>query len=255
MAADVAAIVPAAGLGKRLGGRTGKPFVNIGGIPLLAHTLRALQSCVAIRWIVPVIRESDRTAIEALIQEYGIRKALSPVTGGPSRAESVSMGFAVVPKAARWVLVHDGARPCVSRSLLKRVVDAARVEGAAVCGLPVSLTVKAADMQGQIRLTLDRSHLWFVQTPQVFRRDWFNTALSQEAQRLCDFPDDAAMIEAAGFPVKIIQGESLNLKVTDRDDLVLAEAILERRQQKSPRTQSKKSRVNRRMASGLSSHV
>lgn len=226
MGGGVAAIVPAAGLGRRLGGRTSKLFVPICGRPLLAYTLQALQESPAVQWIIPVIRAEDRRAVAALVSRERIGKALTTCLGGRSRAESVARGVAAVPPQAGWVLVHDAARPCVSSSLIDAVVQAARRHGAAACGLPASVTIKAVDEHGQVRLTLDREHVWLVQTPQVFRRDWFAQALEASDHRLDRFTDDAALVEAAGLPVQMVAGDPLNLKVTTREDLVLAEAIL-----------------------------
>lgn len=228
MHSDVAAIVPAAGAGRRMGGGAAKLFLPLDREPLLAHTLRALQESPLIRWIVLVVRDEDRRQAGALLKRHRILKALAPCRGGASRAASVARGFAAVPRQARWVLVHDGARPCVSRQLIDRAVREATRAGAVACGLPAHLTVKAADEDGQVRLTLDREQLWFVQTPQVFRRDWFAEALARADHRLDGFPDDAALVEAAGFPVRMIPGDAMNLKVTTRDDLLLAEAILQR---------------------------
>jgi len=225
----VAAIVPAAGRGARFGGRTSKPFALLRNTPLLLHTLTVLQATPAIRWIVLAVRPGDEPVATSLIRRYKITKALRPCRGGSSRAESVARAFAAVPKAARWVLVHDGARPCVSRQLIAQAVSAGKRFGAVACGLPASLTVKAVDDQGGVRLTLDREQLWFVQTPQVFRRDWFAQALEHTNHGLDRFPDDAAIVEGAGFPVRMIPGDPLNIKVTTREDLILAEAILSQR--------------------------
>ncbi|MBI4003916.1 MAG: 2-C-methyl-D-erythritol 4-phosphate cytidylyltransferase [Candidatus Omnitrophica bacterium] len=225
---SVVAIVPAAGAGQRFGGRTSKPFALLHNAPLLLHTLIALQASPAIRWIVPAVRASDASRVAALLKRYKITKALSPCRGGSSRAESVARAFAAVPKAARWVLVHDGARPCVSPQLIAQAVQAGKRFGAVACGLPASLTVKAVDDRSTVRLTLDRDQLWFVQTPQVFRRDWFAQALERANHGLDRFPDDAAIVEGAGFPVRMIPGDPLNIKVTTQDDLVLVEAILAR---------------------------
>ncbi len=237
---SVAAIVPAAGDGTRIGAPVSKLFLPLGGQPLLAHALRVLQAHPAIRWIVLVVREADRAAARALLARHRVTKALPPCLGGASRAESVAKGFAAVPPQAAWVLVHDGARPCVSRRLIDDALRAARRQGAVACGLPASLTVKAVDERRQVRLTLDRSSLWMAQTPQVFRRDWFAQALAraclspsgdgrQADHQLSHFPDDVAILEAAGFPVAMVSGDRLNLKVTTKDDLLLAEAILRSR--------------------------
>lgn len=225
----VAAIVPAAGLGRRFRGRTRKLFTSIHGRPLLAYTLQALQASATVRWIQVVVRSAERERVRRLIQRCHISKALAPCAGGASRAASVAKGFAALPDDAAWVLVHDGARPCVSARLLDSSVQAAARWGAAACGLPASLTVKEAAADGAVRATLDRRRLWFVQTPQVFRRDLFAASLKRAGKRLSRFPDDASLAEAAGFRVRMVPGDPLNIKVTTREDLILAEAILGRR--------------------------
>ena len=226
---DVAAIVPAAGAGTRVGGRTRKPFILLNGWPLLVHTLNALQQCAAIRWILLVVRPGEQAKVKALLTHHKITKALTPCVGGSSRAESVAKGFAALPPEARWVLVHDGARPCVSPELIQQAVRAAKRYGAVACGLPAMLAIKAVDECCDVRVTLDREHLWLVQTPQVFRRDWFAQALAQADHQLQQFPDDASIVESAGFPVRMIPGDPRNVKITTKDDLLFAKAILQRR--------------------------
>src|SRR3989338_8313704 len=110
----VAAIVPAAGLGRRVGDSLDKLFADLDGRPLLAHTLQALQASPSVRWIIPVVRADARSRVERLAARHGITKASRACLGGASRAESVARGAEAVPAPARWILVHDGARPCVS---------------------------------------------------------------------------------------------------------------------------------------------
>lgn len=233
---DVAAIIPAAGAGRRLVGSARKPFVLLSGVPLLMHTLRAFQESPAVRWIIPVVRSGEEARVARLTRRHRITKSLPPRVGGRSRAESVANGFAALPREAAWVLIHDGGRPCVSRRLIDRAIRSAKRHGAVACGLPASLTVKAVDDTGGVRLTLDREHLWFVQTPQVFRRDWFAQALARADHALGRFPDDAAILESAGFHVRMILGDPLNLKVTTPEDLLLAKTILRSRRFLQPRT-------------------
>jgi 2-C-methyl-D-erythritol 4-phosphate cytidylyltransferase len=242
---SVAAIVPAAGIGKRFGGPIAKLFAPLRGMPLLAQTLRALQASAEVRWIVVVVQPEARVRTAALLARYGITKALPPCEGAASRAASVARGLATLPEAASWVLVHDGARPCLTPALVRRVVGVAKRQGAVACGLPAAVTVKSADETQQVRLTLDRQHLWFVQTPQVFRRHWFVQAVAQGNGALSQFPDDAALLESAGFPVQLVEGDPLNIKVTTREDLMLAEAILAARNGRPVKSKNSKGKTTR----------
>ncbi len=226
MAADVAAIVPAAGASTRFGGRSGKLFARLCGQPLLIHPPQVLQQSPSIRWMQVVGREGEIQIIQQLLRRQRITKALVPCLGGTTRAESVARGFAALPAKAHWVLVQDAARPCTSRRLIEAAIRSAKRHGAVACGLPASLTIKAVDRGGAVRLTLDREQLWLMQTPQVFRRDWFQEALSRVNGHLAQFPDDVSILESAGFSVRVIPGDPLNLKVTTKGDLLLADTIL-----------------------------
>lgn len=223
------AVVPAAGKGERLGGRHSKAFVPLAGRPLVLHALQTLQRTPIIGWIVVVVRPQDRARMERLVRASGLTKVSAVVPGGASRAASVAQGVATLPPGVRWVLIHDAARPCVSPSLIRSVVTRTRRFGAAACGLQASVTVKAADRTNMIRLTLDRERLWFMQTPQAFRRDWFSDSLARVDGEGDGMPDDVALLEWAGFPVRVVPGDPLNIKVTTKDDLLLAEAILRTR--------------------------
>ena len=291
----VAAIVPAAGVGSRVGGRRNKLFLPLAGEPLLSHTLRTLQASAAVQWIAMAIRPEDQAQVDTLLRRCRITKALPSVPGGASRAESVASAFGGLPAGAKWVLIHDGARPCLTPALVSRLVSAAKRHGAVACGLPASLTVKAADEDRWVRVTLDRERLWFVQTPQVFRWDWFSEALARAgltksvyqhdvrsrlkvggsrgplasnreprtlnraprglfdrrskgrhwlnghaARALERFSDDAALVEAAGFAVRMVQGDPLNIKVTTKEDFLLAEAVLQSRATRHVKTQKAK---------------
>ena len=229
MPRDVGVIVPAAGRGRRLGSRRTKVLVPLAGRPLIFHTLRALQDAPSIGWIVLVVRPADRARLGALVRRARLTKVCAVVVGASSRSGSVARGMAALPPAARWVVIHDGARPCVRRQLIETVVRQAKRYGAAVCALPVALTVKAVDRSRTVRMTLDRDHLWLVQTPQAFRRDWFTQAVAQADGQLERFPDDAALLEWAGFPVHVVDGDPLNLKVTTPEDLLVAAAVLTHR--------------------------
>ncbi|HAM41002.1 MAG TPA: 2-C-methyl-D-erythritol 4-phosphate cytidylyltransferase [Candidatus Omnitrophica bacterium] len=226
MAGGVGAIVPAAGQGLRLGMQSAKAFVRVAGAPLIVQTLRALHEAACVRWIVLVVPPGQQSRMQRVIQRAHLTRVCAIVEGASSRAGSVARGFAALPRQAKWVLIHDGARPCVTPALIESTVAKAKRHGAVACGLPASVTVKSVDADWQVRLTLDREGLWFVQTPQVFCRDWLTEALSRVNGLLDRFPDDAAILEWAGFRVHVVPGDPLNIKVTTREDLVLAEAIL-----------------------------
>ena len=249
MSVSVAAVVPAAGEGrrfrdarlngsfreaKRAEGRS-KVFVELGGEPMLAHVLRALDEAPSVTSITVVARQELVADTRELIERTRTDKAATVCAGGPSRSASVANGVAETPSDAQYVLIHDGARPCLTPALVESSIAAAKEHGAAVCGLASAVTIKAADDKARVRLTLDRESLWLVQTPQVFRKDWLVQALARFGERqpngdLDQFPDDAAILEWAGFPVHLVPGDPLNIKVTAPDDLIVAEAILQHRQ-------------------------
>jgi 2-C-methyl-D-erythritol 4-phosphate cytidylyltransferase len=160
----------------------------------------------------------------------------------------VAAGIEALPSGAALALVHDGARPCITVESIESTIAEARRTGAAVAGLPAWLTVKAVDAQDAVRLTLDRDRLWFAHTPQVGRREWFIEAIGRlraASEAFAQFPDDAAMLEWAGFPVRMVPGDPWNLKVTTPDDVVLVEAILSARGAQSRSNGRKPKRVAR----------
>lgn len=229
----VGVVIPAAGRGERLKSRLHKPFVPLANRPLISHTLAAFQRVSAVSAIVLVARPEDHLRLQQLVRRTRLTKVRAIVAGGPSRAASVSRGVAALPAGLRWILVHDAARPCVTPTLITAVIQHAKRHGAVACGLRSSVTVKAVDDQDRVRLTLDRESLWLIQTPQAFCREWFAEALSRlnghayrQAGTLDQFPDDAAILEWAGYPVRMIKGDPLNIKVTTPEDLRLASAIL-----------------------------
>jgi len=153
----------------------------------------------------------------------------------------MARGIEALPSEAALVLVHDGARPCVTVEVIESTIAQARRDGAAASGLPAWLTVKAVDAQDLARLTLDRDRLWFVHTPQVGRRAWFADAIGRlRAQAsagrdpFAQFSDDVSMLEWAGYPVRMVAGDPWNLKVTTPEDVVLVEAILAARAASAP---------------------
>ncbi|MDA1128340.1 MAG: 2-C-methyl-D-erythritol 4-phosphate cytidylyltransferase [Chloroflexi bacterium] len=217
----VGAVIVAAGRSTRMGG-VDKTFVPILGVPLVAHTLRRFESSPQVDEIVLVLAEESLDRGRQLVKERNFRKVTHICAGGQRRQDSVRNGLDLLT-ACDLVLVHDGARLCLDEAMLQRGLDAAAEFGSAVAGVPVKDTIKSVSSDQMVNETLDRSLLWAAQSPQVFRYE-----LLMEAHRACtvDVTDDAAMVEALGYPVKMFHGSYENIKVTTAEDLIIAEALL-----------------------------
>ena len=218
------AVVPAAGAGRRLGTKIRKPFVKICGKPLIAHTLLALQRAAGISGIVIATERASIRKMSSLVKKYGIKKVRGIVEGGVTRQVSVRNAVNSIKDKADLVLVHDAARPCVEGATIAAVIAAAIKYGAAIVAAPSYDTVKEADREGFIVRTLDRSILWRAETPQVFKSELLKRLYRDPG--LLTGTDDAALFEKAGLPVRIVEGPRTNIKVTTRDDILIAEALL-----------------------------
>ena len=209
----------AAGSGRRFGGEIPKQYQCVGGISLVELGLRHLAAEARIRWLQPVLAADDAYFSHCISGRDFPFEILPPVTGGAERALSMQRGLAALPAECRWVAVQDAARPLPSPRLLRDVFDAAEKHGAAVPGVPVHDTIKQIDASGRVVKTLPRAELTAVQTPQLARREWLEDAAARFSDRLETFTDDAALLEAAGYPVFVSPGEANNRKITTRQDL------------------------------------
>jgi len=217
----VAAIVAAAGEGKRFGRM--KQYVPIKGKPVLEWSLERLASHRSIAEIVLVLRDDGEE--ETYRRRFG--KISAVVCGGKKRQDSVQAGFdRVAASRTEIVLVHDGVRPLISTGLIDRVIAAVREKGAAVPAVPVEDTLKRVE-NGRILETVDRRNLCRVQTPQGFRFDVLKTALDMAKRDGYYGTDEAALVERAGYEVAVVPGEVSNIKITGPDDIKMAEAWLE----------------------------
>jgi 2-C-methyl-D-erythritol 4-phosphate cytidylyltransferase len=207
----VVGIVPAGGSGERLGADRPKAFVVCAGRPLIEWSLEVLGSLC------------DRVVIAA---PAGYDEGPDRVKGGESRSASVRNAVAAVEEADIFV-VHDAARPLVTRDLVERCVDAIEpgVDGA-IAAIPMTDTVKEVAPDSRVLRTLDRSTLWAVQTPQVFRADILRRALERDAAALAAASDDASLVDDAGGVITVVESYPENLKVTRESDLRIAEALL-----------------------------
>jgi 2-C-methyl-D-erythritol 4-phosphate cytidylyltransferase len=217
-------VIVAAGSGVRFGD-TGKALAPLAGRPVLAWSLSLFASLPLVSKIVVVAGSHTQSCCERLLDEMRDPR-LSVVTGGVTRADSVRAGLAALTVACTHVAVHDAARPLVTATLVERVIKAALGDGAAVPVVPVGDTLHVISLEGTILSTPDRSGLRAAQTPQVARRDWL-----ERAYRVADgTTDEGGLLHAAGYPVRLVDGDPTNLKITWPADLALAEALLATRE-------------------------
>ena len=217
----VGAVVVAAGKSTRMKG-VDKVFTAVLGVPLVAYSLDQLESFPSVAEIVLVLSPGSLDEGRDLLRHRSYRKVSHVCAGGERRQDSVRCGLERLTDC-RWVIVHDGARPCLDQGILERGLTAVEECGAAVAGVRVKDTIKQVSAQGLVTDTPDRDTLWAAQTPQIFEYD-----LLWDAHQRCTQPvtDDAAMVESLGHPVKMFLGSYENLKVTTPKDLAVAETFL-----------------------------
>ncbi len=220
---DIAMIVVAAGIGERMGSGPAKAFRLLGGQPILARTLAAVQASDLVVSVVLVVADEQ---VDMVCEQWLPEAQLSVsavVAGGARRQDSVRAGLEALRGSEQWVAVHDVARPCITPELITRLAAAAGEVDAVVPGWPLRGTIKAVDATGTVRRTVDRSELWEIQTPQLFRRSLLEEAHRHAVAQGVSATDDAALVEALDRPVKVIRGESGNVKITHPEDVELAE--------------------------------
>lgn len=223
----VNAVIVAAGEGKRMGANVPKPFLSLGGRPLILHTLSRFAAS-QVRKLVLVAAESDISRYPKLIQSDPQLSGLEFVfqAGGPRRQDSVRLGLAKLDPDCEVVVIHDGARPFVGAEIIDRCVEAAFREGAVVIGVPVSNTVKVVSSDRRVQETPPRDLLWEVQTPQAFRTEVIKDAFEKAGRSGADVTDEATLVERLGRSVFVLEGSRTNIKITVPEDLLFAEALL-----------------------------
>lgn len=210
---DVAVLIPAGGVGARLGRRTPKQFLSVGGEAILTATVRHFQRHPRLAAIV-VAAPAAHTGRARRLLGPGVMV----VAGGATRQESVRLALDAAPHGARIVVVHDAVRPFITRALVDAVLAAARSDGAAICALPVAETVKRV-RDGLVEATVDRNGLWTVQTPQAFRAEILREAHDKARRDGVTGTDDAMLVERLGHRVRVVPGLTENVKITTPDDL------------------------------------
>jgi 2-C-methyl-D-erythritol 4-phosphate cytidylyltransferase len=228
--AKVTALIPAAGMGRRMGRAVAKQFLPLGDKPMLAHTLLAFQRSTDIDEIIPILSEDDMEhCLRDVIEAFHITKVKTLVVGGKERQDSVYNGIQKLEKDAVVVVVHDGVRPFVTSPMIKECVDHARKGECVAVGVPLKDTIKEVGTDGLVIRTLERSRLWAIQTPQAFPAKVLKKAYEESYRKKITGTDDATLAEEAGNKVRVIMGSYENVKITTPEDLVFAEELVKRR--------------------------
>jgi 2-C-methyl-D-erythritol 4-phosphate cytidylyltransferase len=224
----VIALVPAAGMGKRMGAEINKQYLLLAGKPILAHTLQVFQDTPFIDDIYVVIPAAEIPYCqEHVVERHGLTKVRQIVPGGAERQYSVMNGLQAAAEAGDddVVLIHDGVRPFVPPRVLERAVEMARLHDGALVAVPAKDTIKVV-VDGIVRATPPREDLWLAQTPQAFRYAVIRAAHEIAAAERYLGTDDASLVERLGKDIHIVVGDYRNIKITTPEDLVLAEALM-----------------------------
>jgi 2-C-methyl-D-erythritol 4-phosphate cytidylyltransferase len=227
--ADVGLVIPAAGRGERLGSPDGKTLVPLCGRPLLAWTLLAFDGFHEIGERIVVTPPGKEALFRERLRAVNLERDVEFVPGGEERQDSVRAGLRALTGKSRWVLVHDGARPLVTPSLVRRVLDVLRSGEAVIPALPPRESVARTGFESWIKSYEDRSKLLLVQTPQGFHLPVLEYAFSKADSDRFRATDEASLVLRANHPVSWIEGDPENVKVTFPHDLVFAESILNQR--------------------------
>lgn len=218
-------VIPAGGIGTRFGNNRPKQFLELNGVPILVRTCRAFLEISEIQAIALAVPAAHREESVALLREFlsDVEFARLRFTeGGMTRQDSVRAGLSILPPDIQVVLVHDAARPLIDADTIYRCLRGAVDSGAVIAAVPVHDTMKKVEEGGRIVGTLDRTGLWRAQTPQAARRDLLERAFALAAQAHFIGTDEASLLEAAGIPVRVVEGSEQNMKVTRPADLQLA---------------------------------
>jgi 2-C-methyl-D-erythritol 4-phosphate cytidylyltransferase len=221
------AIIVAGGLGKRIEGNLPKQFLKLGGKPILARTIDKFQKCELIDEIILVVPEGHLGyCSQTIVEKYSCDKIRKIVCGGKERQDSVYQGLKACSNATAFVAIHDGVRPFISVEKIAESIELCRDKKAVIVAVPAKDTIKRV-VDCSVVTTLDRNKLWLVQTPQVFEyrliRDAYEKAIKE------DFigTDDSVLVERLGCEIAVLEGEYTNIKITTREDLILAEKLLD----------------------------
>jgi len=236
----VSALIPAAGMGKRMGAGINKQYLLLAGRPILAHTLAVFEQAPFVDQVYLIVPEDEIPFCrENVVERYGFAKVRRIVAGGSERQHSVLNGLRAMesPHPDDVVVIHDGVRPFVPLPVLESSVETARLHDGALVAVPVKDTVKVVK-DGTVVETPPRESLWLAQTPQTFRYGVIRDAHERAAAEGWLGTDDASLLERLGMSVRIVAGDYGNFKITTPEDLILAEAFL-KNQERGTRIEDK----------------
>lgn len=221
------AIIPAGGVGKRLKANVAKQYLLLNQLPVLVNTLLVFQKSKIIDEIILLLPHGDLdSAGNELRNKYGLKKVTKIIAGGKERQDSVRNGLAAINDKCDLVLVHDAVRPFVTEKMIREVVAAAKVTGAASVGVKAKDTIKETGKDNVVECTIPRQNLWLTQTPQVFKLEILKKAYKKAYEDSFYGTDDASLIERMGIKVKMVTGSYDNIKITTPEDLTMARALI-----------------------------
>ena len=198
-----------------------KQFITLGDLPILMHTVLAFRKYDAEMKIVLVLPKDHLSYWDQLCSEYDFREEMEVVPGGDTRSQSVQRGLELVDDDA-LVAIHDGVRPLVARSVIERCFDSAHKNGNAVPCVPLKDSIRVLDNDSNT--AKDRAHFRLIQTPQIFLGSLIKSAYTRNPDS--EFTDDASVVEANGTDIQLVEGDVRNIKITSREDLLYAEAVI-----------------------------
>lgn len=224
----IAAIIVAGGSGKRMGGTVKKQFIKLQGKEVLAHTIEKFNQLEEVEEIIVVVGEEDIYKVKKeIVERYEFNKVSKVVAGGQERQDSVYNGLMAMNDKIEYVMIHDGARPFISKEILKRVIEETMEYKATIVAVPVKDTIKVINTTTQkVEDTPKREKLWAVQTPQSFERKLLEEAYKMAKKKELQVTDDSMIVEAYGEKVHVVLGEYTNIKITTPEDLIIGESIL-----------------------------
>lgn len=222
-------MIPAAGSGKRMGAGFNKLFLKLGEKPIFIHTLEAFQQDPYCQSIILAVKDEEKQDIKKYLEQFNITKVTQMVEGGSERQYSVAACLSAY-EGDGVVLVHDAARPFIRRAVIHALVKEAEISGAAIVGVKAKDTMKLAPT-GTVQETVNRDHLWIVQTPQAFRAGVLRKASNQAKMDGFLGTDESMLVERIDHPVRMVEGTYDNVKMTTQEDLAIGEILLKRVQQ------------------------